>query len=532
MSKVRTIFRCASCGAGASKWAGRCGSCGEWNSMHEELDGPTVATLSVRPAEPAIAITDVDPSEWASRPTGIPELDRVLGGGLVPGSVTLVGGEPGIGKSTLLLQLLASLARGGARCLLASGEESRQQVRLRAERLDALHPLVFLAAENNLASLFGQIDAVVPDIVVVDSIQTIADPALASSPGSVGQVRECANALVRMAKERDITVILVGHVTKEGSLAGPRVLEHVVDTVLSFEGDRHHALRLLRAVKHRFGATGELGIFEMVEAGLIGVADPGALLLGDRKHGASGSVVACTMEGQRPLLVETQALVTPTTSPNPRRTSTGVDGNRVALLLAVLTQRAQTVLSWCDVFASVVGGVRLTEPAADLALALALASAHSEVVVPSDVVAIGEVGLAGEVRSVSHMTRRLSEAARLGFVTAIVPASTPDFDGPISLLRVATLGEAVRELGLRSPAGAKKSVRPAPAGSGAGGGGPSDDDEPNGNRWSPPRAPWFRSSGYGTERSGPADRTAGDPYDRYRPDLDRFEQGPVDPFDS
>ena len=475
--------------------------------MHEELDGPATNAVSVRPSEAAIPISDVDPSAWASRPTGIAELDRVLGGGLVPGSVTLLGGEPGIGKSTLLLQLLGSLARGGVRCLLASGEESRQQVRLRAERLDALHPSVWIAAENNLAALFGHIDDVKPEVLVVDSIQTLADPALASSPGSVGQVRECANALVRMAKERDITVILVGHVTKEGSLAGPRVLEHVVDTVLSFEGDRHHALRLLRAVKHRFGATGELGLFEMVEAGLIGVADPGALFLGDRQHGASGSVVACTMEGQRPLLVETQALVTSTMAPMPRRTATGVDSNRIALLLAVLAERAQTQLSFCDVFASVVGGVRLTEPAADLALALALASAHSEVPVPTDVVAIGEIGLAGEVRSVAHMSRRLAEATRLGFRTAIVPASTPDIDGPLSLLRVATIGEAVRQLALKSSAGAKKSQRQSPTGGASGG-------ERGG-----PQAPWFRND-RGSKAGG----------DQYRPDLDRAEQELSDPY--
>jgi DNA repair protein RadA/Sms len=478
--------------------------------MHEEFDGPPASgAVSVRPSEAAIPISDVDPTAWASRPTGIGELDRVLGGGLVPGSVTLLGGEPGIGKSTLLLQLLASLARGGARCLLASGEESRQQVRLRAERLDALHPSLWLAAENNLASLFGHLDDVKPDVLVVDSIQTLADPALASSPGSVGQVRECANALVRMAKERDITVMLVGHVTKEGSLAGPRVLEHVVDTVLSFEGDRHHALRLLRAVKHRFGATGELGLFEMVEAGLIGVADPGAMFLGDRQHGASGSVVACTMEGQRPLLVETQALVTATTSPMPRRTATGVDSGRIALLLAVLAERAQTVLSFCDVFASVVGGVRLTEPAADLALALALASAHSEVPVPTDVVAIGEIGLAGEVRSVAHMNRRLAEATRLGFRTAIVPASTPDIEGPLTLLRVATLGEAVRQLHLKSSAGSKKSQRQSFNG---GSGGRSAEGEGGGGYSS--EAPWPRGvRGGGQSRSS----------DRYQQDFDRAE---------
>ena len=468
MSRVKTIFRCGSCGAGFPKWGGRCATCGEWNTLAEELDGPAAPARGVSPSEPAILIANVDNAGWRATPTGIGELDRVLGGGLVPGSVTLLGGEPGIGKSTLVVQLLASLARSGVRSLLISGEESLQQVRLRAERLDALAPDLWLASETSLPAVIGHIDAVGPQVVVIDSIQTMADPALASSPGSVGQVRECAHALVRLAKDRGVTVVLIGHVTKEGALAGPRVLEHVVDTVLSFEGDRYHALRMLRAVKHRFGATGELGLFEMLESGLQGVPDPAALFLGDRHVGATGSIVTCAMEGQRPLLVETQALVSSSALAMPRRNAQGLDGNRLSLLTAVLEQRAQVPLTFCDVFASVVGGVRVTEPASDLALALAVASAWGEQQLPSDLVAIGEIGLAGEVRSVVHLERRLAEAARLGFGSAVVPASAPQVDVAIELIRVATLGEAVDRFDLRTRIGMSKS-RPAARGRGEGG---------------------------------------------------------------
>ena len=463
MSKVKTVFRCSSCGAAHAKWAGRCGTCSEWNTIAEELDGPRIAALSLSPSEPAVPIDQVNSTDWAPIPTGIDELDRVLGGGFVPGSVTLLGGEPGIGKSTLLLQLLASMAAAGRRCLLVSGEESAQQIRLRGERLGALSPNLWLASETSLPNVLGHIDAVAPTVMVVDSIQTISDPALASGPGSIGQVRECTHALVRVAKERAITMLLIGHVTKEGSLAGPRVLEHVVDTVLSFEGDRHHALRLLRAVKHRFGATGELGLFEMVEAGLAGVSDPGAMLLGDRQHGAPGSVVACAMEGQRPLLVEMQGLVSQSALAMPRRNAQGLDPNRLALLLAVLEQRAGLKVSFCDVFASAVGGIRVTEPAGDLAVAMSLASAWGEVPLPGGVVAIGEVGLAGEVRAVSHLARRLSEAARLGFTMAVVPASAPEMAANLELVRVATVAEAIDRFGLRSAAGSSKSApRPRP----------------------------------------------------------------------
>jgi DNA repair protein RadA/Sms len=389
----------------------------------------------------------VDVAAWSPRPTGLAELDRVLGGGLVPGSATLVGGEPGIGKSTLLLQALGSMARAGAKCLLVSAEESAQQVRLRADRLHALEPSVWLVAETSMPGIVAAVDEVAPDVVVVDSIQTVHDPDLGAAPGSVTQVRECAHRLVRMAKERGPAVVLVGHVTKDGSLAGPRLLEHVVDTVLSFDGDRHHALRLLRAVKHRFGPTGELGLFEMVEDGLIGVPDPSGLFLGDRLVGidgraAPGSVVVPVMEGSRPLLVEVQALTSKSDLTQPRRSVQGLDSGRMALVLAVLDRHMQVPLARHDVYASAVGGVRVIEPAADLALAMALVSAQRDVTLPSGLVACGEIGLAGEVRQVAHLSRRLTEASRLGFTTAVVPVSAPDVAG-LRLVRVSTIAEAV-----------------------------------------------------------------------------------------
>jgi len=395
-------------------------------------------------------ISEVDVAAWVRRPTGVPELDRVLGGGLVPGSVTLIGGEPGIGKSTLLLQVLAAMAGTAQRCLLVSAEESAQQVRMRAERLGALHPRLWLLSETELPAILTALDEVAPAVVVVDSIQTVFDPDLASAPGTVSQVRECAHRLVRVAKDHDLAVVLVGHVTKDGGLAGPRVLEHVVDTVLSFEGERHHALRLLRATKHRFGSSNELGLFEMTGAGLVGVPDAGALFLADRRPGVPGSVVVPTLDGQRPLLVEVQALVaaTPTTVPNPRRSAQGVDGGRLALLLAVLDRELHLKLATTDVFALAVGGVRVVEPGADLGLALAVASSAFNRPLPADLVACGEIGLGGELRLVGQTPRRLAEAARLGFTTAVVPASAPDPPPGVRAIRAATLTDAIGRVGL------------------------------------------------------------------------------------
>lgn len=447
MAKLRLVYRCTECAGSHPKWSGRCITCGAWNSLVEDVEGPEEPLVSlaagmslVAPGE-AKPITEVDGSIGQPQPTTIPELDRVLGGGVVPGSVTLLGGEPGIGKSTLLMQLLAAWP---ARTLYVTAEESAQQVRLRAERLGALNENVWLLPEMNLHNIFKAITSVQPNLIVIDSIQTIADPELSSPPGSVVQVRGCAHRLVQEAKRSNIPVVLVGHVTKEGGLAGPRVLEHVVDTVLSFEGERHNALRLLRASKHRFGPTSELGLFEMTDAGMVGVPDASQLFLADRRTGVPGSVVVSTIEGQRPLLVELQALTNSVSGgAPPRRSAQGVDSGRLALLLAVLERRARISLSAHEVYASVVGGVKLAEPGADLGLCLALVSAVVNKPLPADLVVIGEVGLAGEVRQVAQVGRRLAEAARLGFTRAIVPASASAKVDGIRVEGAATLTEAL-----------------------------------------------------------------------------------------
>ncbi len=449
MAKSRTVFRCSDCGASFPKWAGKCGSCGAWNSLAEELEqsAPARSASLLVQAEPAQPINAVDLAHWAATPTGIAEVDRVLGGGLVPGSVTLLGGEPGIGKSTLLLQLLGVAGQQGRRALLVSGEESVQQVRLRAERLDALSNELWIVAETNLEAVLAHIRKVKPEICVVDSIQTMSDEQLTSAPGTVSQVRDCATALARLAKELGIAIVLVGHVTKDGNLAGPRVLEHLVDTVLSFEGDRHHQLRLLRAAKHRFGGTGELGMFEMRGEGLVGVTDPSSMLLGDRQTGVPGSMLVPVMEGHRPLMVEVQGLVAQSTLPMPRRVSQGFEPNRLAVLLAVIERRVGVKVGFADVFVSVIGGVRIIEPAADLAVALAVLSSATDQAVPDDVVALGEVGLAGEIRQVSHFAARLTEAVRLGAARAIVPLSSPEVAvAGLELLRVSSVREAAQAL--------------------------------------------------------------------------------------
>ncbi len=451
MAKTRTLYRCSECGATEPKWTGRCNGCEAWGTLIEEVDGPVAGMPVIAILPPSVApvpISDVDPTEFNPRPTGIGELDRVLGGGLVPGSVTLLGGEPGIGKSTLLLQAAAEVAASGRTVLYLSGEESAQQIRLRAERLGALHPRLWLATEVALPQVLGAIGEVEPDLVIIDSVQTLLNPDLASTPGSVAQVRECSHRLVQEAKRRGCAMVLVGHVTKEGNLAGPRVLEHVVDTVLSFEGDRHHALRLLRVVKHRFGSTQELGLFEMTEKGLKGVPDPSGLFLADRRIGIPGSVVVPTIEGARPLLVELQVLTTPSNLPSPRRSAQGIDNGRLALLLAVLQQRVGVPTGQVDVYALAVGGVKIVEPGADLALGLAVVSSLTSTTLPPDLVACGEIGLGGELRQVAHTPRRLSEAARLGFKRAVVPFSAPEAPPGIETIRVGTLLDAVDRLGL------------------------------------------------------------------------------------
>ncbi len=421
--------------------------------------------------EAPVVLSDVQAAAAAPLPTGIDELDRVLGGGLVPGSVSLLGGEPGIGKSTLLLQAMTALAQRGARPLLVCGEESPQQVRSRAARLGAVGAPVWLVAETCLQRVLTAVDDVGPDVLVVDSVQTLYDREVGSPPGSLAQVRGCAQVLVELSKRRGLTTVLVGHVTKEGALAGPRVLEHVVDTVLTFEGERHHALRLLRTTKNRFGPSGELGLFEMTERGLAAVTDPTGLFLAARhpggdghtsgeeageaeEAGAPGCAVFPAMEGHRPLVVELQALIVPCCSAVPRRSARGIDATRVSLLLAVLHRRAGLSLGASDVYVSAVGGARVAEPGADLALCLALASAAADRPLPPDMIACGEVGLAGEVRQVAQTSRRLNEAARLGFrramvpVGAGVPAAIEASGGTLTTVPVPTLADALSLTGV------------------------------------------------------------------------------------
>ena len=385
------------------------------------------------PTAPAQQIRTVALDSSKRVPTGLAEFDRVLGGGFVPGSVTLLGGEPGAGKSTLLLQAANALAAAGSTVLYCSAEESPGQVRLRAERLDALSDGLLLGSESEVPSILGLLDAHQPDVLIVDSIQTVRLPETGGPAGSVTQVRDSASALVAAAKERGIATVLVGHVTKDGQLAGPRVLEHLVDVVCEVEGDRHHALRLVRATKNRFGAVGEVGCFEMTDRGLIGVDDAGRMFVGDTPEGTSGVAVTIALEGRRPLACEVQALVANTQLTNPRRVASGLDSQRLSLLIAVLERRAGIELSSRDVYASSVGGVRLSEPAVDLALCFAIASSRRDVPVPKGLVLVGEVGLAGELRLVAQTERRLSEAARLGFSGAVVPAA---YDGPASGLRL------------------------------------------------------------------------------------------------
>ncbi|MET0627064.1 MAG: DNA repair protein RadA [Acidimicrobiia bacterium] len=432
--RARTIFRCGECGADTPRWLGRCPACEAWGTLVEEAAPATRGASPVSPSArlggtgaPA-PITSVDAGAATPFPTGIGELDRVLDGGLVPGSVTLLAGEPGMGKSTLLLQALGRMAASGVRCLLVTAEESCSQVRQRAERVGALEANLLVVAETSLPHVLAHVDAIAPDVLALDSIQTVVDPDLPGAPGSVSQVRDCAYRLVQQAKERDLATLMVGHVTKEGTLAGPRVLEHVVDTVLSFDGDRGHALRLLHALKHRFGSTNELGLFEMGEHGLVDVPDASARFLVDRRVDAPGSAVAAVLEGTRPLLVEVQSLVVSTSVPA-RRSVSGIDAGRLGMLLAVLEQHAQVSTSGHDVYASIAGGLRVAEPGVDLGLLLAVASARERRPTVEGTVAVGEVGLGGEIRTVPQVERRLAEAARLGSTRALVPPGSPTVRG-------------------------------------------------------------------------------------------------------
>ena len=420
MARNKVSYLCRSCSTPAPKWTGQCASCGEWNTLVEQT-----ATVGGLTAASAVPLASVSSAAQPHDPTGIDQLDLVLGGGLVAGSVTLLGGEPGIGKSTLLVQAAGSVARSGRKVLYVSAEESMTQVRDRAARLGAVADGVFITDVIDVGAITSEIETLRPDVVIVDSVQSVYQPDQPGTPGSVTQVREAAHSLVRVARATSSSVVLVGHVTKEGNIAGPRVLEHVVDTVLTFEGDRHHALRFLRAVKHRFGSTRSLGVFEMGPSGLVSVDDPSRLFLADRRPGVPGSIVAPVLDGSRPLLVEVQALVSETNLASPRRVVQGFDQRRLSLLLAVLERRCRLPLAKRDVFVSIVGGAKVTEPGIDLAVALAVVSALYDEPLPPDIVACGEVGLGGEVRQVADIDRRMAEAARLGYGAVIVPAGSP-----------------------------------------------------------------------------------------------------------
>lgn len=444
---TRARYTCAECGWTAAKWVGRCGECQAWGTV-VEADSASAGprTTATAPARGAQAITEIDVESARARPTGIGELDRVLGGGLVPGAVILMAGEPGVGKSTLLLDVASQVAEAGRPVLYVTGEESTGQVRLRAERIGALSPHLRLAAENDLGAVLGHLASSDPAMLVVDSVQTIASAQVDGAPGGVSQVREVAAALIAAAKERDIPALLVGHVTKDGNVAGPRTLEHLVDVVCQIEGDRHSRLRLIRATKNRYGPTDEVGCFDLTDAGVLELPDPSGLFLSTTSHDAPGTCVTVTLEGRRPLAAEVQALVAPTLLTNPRRTTSGVDSSRLAMVLAVLQRRAGVNLMDKDVYASTVGGARVTEPAADLALALAVAGSLQDTATAAHLVALGEVGLAGEVRTVVGLPRRLAEARRLGFTAAIVPANAvADADRPdgLTLLEARDLGQAV-----------------------------------------------------------------------------------------
>ena len=423
MAKPAHVFRCTECGWTNPKWAGQCGECQQWNTVVDATASPTASrTLSaarVPDQRRALPITQIGAESVAHWPSGIDEFDRVLGGGIVPGAAILLSGEPGVGKSTLLLEVASRAAATGQRVLYVSAEESVSQVRLRAERTGALQPSLYLAAETDLATILGQIDQVDPQLVIVDSVQTVASSLSEGLAGGPSQVREVASTLIRESKDRNLPVLLVGHVTKDGTIAGPRLLEHLVDVVLHFEGDRQTALRFVRAVKNRFGPTDEVGCFEMTGDGISEVADPSGLFLSRARQPVSGTCVTIAVEGRRALPVEVQALIVKTQAPQPRRVVNGVDGSRVAMLLAVLERRAGIPLSTFDVYVSTVGGIRLTEPGADLAIALAIASAFRDKAFPITQAAVGEISLAGEIRPASSSKQRLAEAARLGFSTVI-----------------------------------------------------------------------------------------------------------------
>ena len=449
-ASLKEPFRCSECGWSTSKWVGRCGECQAWGSIDEGTRKLNVVAAGAVTAT-ASPIGEVDLAAAQSRSSGVAELDRTLGGGLVPGAVVLLAGEPGVGKSTLLLTVAAESARTGLTALYVTGEESTAQVRLRAERLSAIHPALWLAAENELSAVVAHIDAVKPDLLIIDSIQTMASAAVEGSPGGVTQVREVANTAIRIAKDRGITVILVGHVTKDGSIAGPRLLEHLVDVVLNFECDRHSRLRLVRSIKNRFGATDEVGCFDLHDGGISGVTDPSGLFTTRHAEPVPGTCVTVALEGRRALVAEIQALVGVEKDRdygNARRVTSGLDSARTAMTLAVLELRANTKLAGRDVYVATVGGMKLTEPAADLAAALAVASAAVGLALPADLIAIGEVGLAGEIRKVTGGQQRVVEAARLVFKRALIPAGSEIKVSGIEIVEVHRISQALEKVKL------------------------------------------------------------------------------------
>ncbi|MEU6643220.1 DNA repair protein RadA [Saccharomonospora sp. NPDC046836] len=446
VKKGSSSYRCAECGIEVAKWVGRCPECQAWGTIEERGDSrPPIARVAAgAPSAPARPIAQVDIEAARARPTGVDELDRVLGGGLVPGVVVLLAGEPGVGKSTLLLEVAYQWAMAGpATALYVTGEESAGQVRLRAERTGNVHDRMYLAAESDLSAVLGHVDDVKPGLLIVDSVQTMSSPQVDGAPGGVTQVRAVTAGLVALAKERGLPVVLVGHVTKEGSVAGPRVLEHLVDVVLHFEGDRHSTLRLVRGVKNRFGAADEIGCFELRDDGIAGVPDPSGLFLNRHAEAVPGTAVTVTVEGKRPLLCEVQALVGKSHPNQARRAVSGLDSARVSMVLAVLEKRGGAQLGDKDVYTATVGGMKVTEPAVDLAVALAVASAFTDDALSPRLVAIGEVGLAGEVRRVTSVGRRLAEAVRLGFTHALVPPDPGPLPDGIQALEVGDLASAV-----------------------------------------------------------------------------------------
>jgi DNA repair protein RadA/Sms len=434
-----SVFSCPGCGYSSGRWLGRCPGCGEFGTLVEESKFATGGAPAAA-AKPLLRLVEVEAEEADRIGTGVPELDRVLGGGLVPASLVLVGGEPGVGKSTLLLMALRAITDSGRRALLVTGEESKAQVKLRADRLGGAGAIEILA-ETELETVCATLERERPDVCVIDSVQTLYAGELASAPGSVAQVREAAGRLLRVAKESGVAVFLVGHVTKDGAVAGPRVLEHLVDCVLQFEGDRYRAHRVLRAAKNRFGSTNEIGVFEMTGTGLVGVPDPSELF-GRSEPGEIGAAVACALEGTRPILLEIQALVSPTDLAMPRRVATGVDPKRLAMIVAVLGRHARVALGSADVFVNVAGGVRIDEPGADLAISLAIASAARGVPVKEGLAAFGELGLTGRLRAATQAERRLEECAKLGLAAVLAPAGTPRHGG-IALVEAGTAAAAL-----------------------------------------------------------------------------------------